>query len=222
MCCHDCRHHIYMYLYHRYTDTLVHWILLFSSCNTVARIYYHTGHCHFIYVSLLYRSCYTRHYSFMFMYHWYTDTLLHLILCFHIFVSSLHGYSIYRYIKFIQPCYKDSLVHMHWLFLLSCRMGHYSYYMNYCYMYIHTFPLHDCFSLLDMWVVDMRCVELSTTWIQAMGVTSRIPHLLFSIFCYLVLCYQQSSCPGIVLNVPWTVLVLDTLCSLNIINITWD
>jgi len=37
-------------------------------------------------------------------------------------------------------------------------------------------PLHDCFpllisifSLLVMWVVDMWCVELSATWIQATG-----------------------------------------------------
>ena len=38
---------------------------------------------------------------------------------------------------------------------------------------------------------------------------------------YPILCYQQSSCPVIMLHVPCTVLVLDTLCTLTIINITW-
>jgi len=49
-----------------------------------------------------------------------------------------------------------------------------------------------------------------------------IPHLLFPFSRYLVLCYQQSSCPIIKLHVPCTVLVLSTLCTLHIINITWE
>ena len=57
------------------------------------------------------------------------------------------------------------------------------------------FPYWLIFSLLDMWAFDMRCVELSAMWIQAIGVTSRIPHLLFPVFRYLILCYQESSCP---------------------------
>ena len=39
--------------------------------------------------------------------------------------------------------------------------------MDYCYMDILVFMLLDCFLflLLDMSAVDMRCVELSATWI---------------------------------------------------------
>jgi len=53
------------------------------------------------------------------------------------------------------------------------------------------------------------------------GATSRIPHLLFSVFHYLVLCYQQSSYFVIVLHIPRTILIPDILYSLNIINTTW-
>jgi len=63
-------------------------------------------------------------------------------------------------------------------------------------MYIYVFPLHDCFSLLilifsllDTSVVDMRCVELSATWIQATGplLESHISHFPFLvIFLYAV------------------------------------
>jgi len=51
--------------------------------------------------------------------------------------------------------------------------------------------------------------------------TSRIPHLLFFVSCYLISWYQQSPYLIIVLHVPCTVLVPDTLYSLNKINITW-
>jgi len=50
--------------------------------------------------------------------------------------------------------------------------------------------------------------------------TSRIPHLLFLISRYLV--YHQYSCHVIMLHVPCTVLIPDTLYSLNIMNITWE
>ena len=109
---------------------------------------------------------------------------------------------------------------------------------------IWIFPILDMiwiFPLLDMTAVDMRCVELSATWIQATGATSRIPHLLFpfpgilfmiSCSCYIVpdsrdivLCYQQSSGPVIMLPVPCTVIVLVTLytwhITYQIIKITW-
>ena len=101
--------------------------------------------------------------------------------------------------------------------------------MDYCNMSISScipvtwlFPvLRLIFPLLDMWAIDMRCVELSATWIQATGATSRIPHLLFPVSRYRVSCYQQSSCPIIVLHVSCTVLVPDTLCTLNVWNIRW-
>ena len=119
-----------------------------------------------------------------------------------------------------------SLLHMRVLFLCSCHMDHHSYCMSYCCMYIPVFLLHDCFPLLiclllDTWAVDMRCVKLSATWISATGATSRIPHLLYIVSRYLVSWYQQSSYPIIVLIVPCSILVLTTLCTLNIMNITW-
>ena len=87
---------------------------------------------------------------------------------------------------------------------------------------------HECislliliFSLLEMSVVDTRCVELSVTWISATGATSRIPHLLYIVSRYRVSWYQQSSCPIIILLVPCTVLVLGILYNSNIMNITW-
>ena len=88
------------------------------------------------------------------------------------------------------------------------------------------FLLHDYFSLLifpllDTWVIDMWCVKLSATWIQATGTTSRIPHLLFPVSRYLVICYQQSSGHVIMLHVPCIILVLAMQCTLNIITITW-
>jgi len=41
------------------------------------------------------------------------------------------------------------------------------------------FPYWLIFSLLDMWAFDMRCVELSATWIQATG-----PPLESHIYCF--------------------------------------
>ena len=149
--------------YHRYADTLLH-------------LYYYV----------------------MLMYHWYMDTLFHwisdFIYLYHCYMDTLHSY-----IMFLRHCYMDPPVYMHRLSLYSCCMDHCLYYMNYCYMDISVFSLHDCFplliliiSLLDMWVVDLQRVKLSATWIQATRTTSRIPHLLFPISCYLVSYYQQS------------------------------
>ena len=85
---------------------------------------------------------------FILLYYWYADTLLHLRLLFHIVVSPLREYSVHNYFIFLYHCYIDSLVYMCWLFLFSCRMDHYSYYMVNCYMYIPVISLHDCFPLL--------------------------------------------------------------------------
>jgi len=79
---------------------------------------------------------------------------------------------------------------MYWFSLYSCGMDH-----------CPVFPLHDCFPLLDMWAVDMRCVELGAMWVHATGATSKILHLLFPVSYYLVICYQQSSDPVIMLHV---------------------
>ena len=162
------------------------------------------------------------------MSHRYIDTPIHWTPSFHILVSSLYGCSVHSYIMFTHHCYTFSPVYMHLLFLYSCYMDNCSYYMYYCSMYFLVFPLHDyfllpilIFPLLDMWAVDMRCVKLSATWIQVTGPPLESHISCFPVSCYLILCYQQSSCPVIVLHVSCTVLVLDTLCTLTIINITW-
>ena len=152
-----------MLLNHCYTDMLLHWILLHG---------------------------YSVHYYFLFMSHWYKDTLIHAIPSFHILVSSLDGCSVHSYIMFTHHCYIYSLVYMHWLILYSCYTDHRSY----C-MYIHVSLLHDCFPLLifpllDTSAVDMRCLELNATWISATGATSRIPYLLYIVSHYLISWYQ--------------------------------
>jgi len=121
------------------------------------------------------------------MSHWYIDTPIHWIPSFHILVSSLHGCSVHSYIMFTHHCYIYSPVYMRWLFMYSGHMDHHSYYMIYCCMYIHASPLHDYFPLrilifllLNMWAVDMQCVELSATWIQVIG-----PPLESHIYCFL-------------------------------------
>ena len=100
------------------------------------------------------------------MSHQYIDTPIHWIPSFPILVSSLHGYSVHSYIMFTHHCYIYSPVYMHLLFLYSYHMDHGSYYMYYCCMYIPVLPLHDRFSLLiliflllELWAIDMRCVE---------------------------------------------------------------
>jgi len=152
------------------------------------------------------------------MSHWYTDTPIHWIPS-----SSLPGCSVHSYILFVYHCYMY-LLDFYILsygspFILHVLLLHvYS-----CIPVTYYFPLLILiFPLLDTWAIDMRCVELSATWIQATGATSRIPHLLFPVSRYLDSCYEHSSCPVIVLHVPCTVLVLDTLCTLNIRTITWE
>ena len=146
----------------------------------------------------------------MLLNHWYTDTLIYWIL--------LHGYFVRYYSMFIPLLHRFTGIHA---LIVSIFLLHGSLYIlhDLLLMDIPVFPLHDyfpllilIFSLLDMSVVDMWCVELSATWIQATGATSRISHLLFPVYRYLVLCYQQSSCPVIAIHVPCTVLTCEILC----------
>ena len=164
----NARHRYFMHLYHHYTDTVVHWtwyyIIQWSLLLHVLVIHRLLLH---IYVPLV---------------HGYP---IHRIPHFILLLSSLRGCSVHSYVY-------TSLLHMHVLFLYSCLMEHRSYCMQ-----IHVFLLHDCFTLLilifpllDMWAVDMWCVKLSATWIQATWATSRISHILFPVFHYLISCYQ--------------------------------
>jgi len=104
----------------------------------------------------------------------------------------------------VRSCSYITVTCIHWYTCIYYfYIDHFSYYMDYCYMYITVFPLHDCFPLLilifpllDMSVVDMWCVELSATWIQVMGPTSRISHLLFLIILFHAInrAYAMLSC----------------------------
>ena len=136
----------------------------------------------------------------------------------------LHGYSVDSYIMFIHHYYIDSLVYIRWLFLYYCYTDHCSYYMDIpvffymtisCYWYRNNIPVTG-YKWCWYAMCETKChMDLSHR-------ASRIPPLLFFVFRYLVSWYQQSSCHIIILHVTCTVIVPDTLCSLNIINITWE
>ena len=142
---------IYLWTYHTYPVS--HRYYYFNYILPLHRYYYTWHQLCLLPVPLIHR------------FHWYTDTPIHWIPS-----SSLPGCSVHSYIIFVYHCYMYSLVYMDLLFLYSCHVDHFSYYMDYCYMYITIFPLHDCiplliliFPLLDMSAVDMWCVELSAT-----------------------------------------------------------
>ena len=102
-------------------------------------------------------------------------------------------------------------------------MDHRAYYMYYCFMlpyscYMIIFLLLIwVFLLLDMRAVDMRYVEIPHLLFP-------FPGILFMLSCschivpdsrYIVLRYQQSSGPVIMLHAPCTVLVLVPLRTVN-------
>ena len=101
---------------------------------------------------------------------------------------------------------------MHWLSMYSYCINHGLYY---CYLDIFVFPLHDCFPLLilispllNMWAVDMRCVESHIY-------CSRFPLSCFMLStelrsCYHVTCTMHCTCSCYVVYFKW-----------NIIKITW-
>jgi len=120
-----------MYLWHCNIDILTYRTLSFH-----------------VHISPSHKYCYIWHYYFVIIHHQYTDTLLHWRSPFHIVVSSLREYYVHNYFMFLHHCYIDSLVYMYWLFLYSHCMDHRSYYMDYYYMDILVFLLHDYFLLL--------------------------------------------------------------------------
>jgi len=104
-------------------------------------------------------------------------------------------------------------VYMYVLFLSCCHMNHHSYYMYYCSM----LSPYSCYMIVSHYWYCYSCY-----WIHEMlicYVWTLISIVLVSR--YLVICYQQSSCPVIMLHVPCIVFVLATLYTWNIIKITW-
>jgi len=81
------------------------------------------------------------------------------------------------------------------------------------------FPVTD----IDIPVIGYECCWYVMCWTKCHVDLSHGGHLylLFLVSRYLVLCYQQSSCAVIMFQVPCTILVLATLCTVNIIKITW-
>jgi len=199
-------------------------------------IAYYTRYCYSMYKYHCYSDTdNTWHYYSRFMNHWYMNTILHvphyLLIhvpsiyidtpvqwtpSFHPLVSSLHGCLVHSYIMFTHHYYIYLPVYMHWLdyfYILviwitvhsTCIIGAciflYSRYMiisRYWYWYSHSWTRV---------LLNMRCVKLSATWIQATGATSRIPHLLFLVSHYLVIYYRQSSCHVSVLHVLYLFLI---------------
>jgi len=124
---------------------------------------------------------YIRYCYFIYKYHCYTDTDTHdtIIACSWTTGTRIRYYTGYRYtdtLYAIIHVYID-VTQIHWYACIDCLcisycVDHYLFYMNYCYMDILVFSLHDYFSLLilifpllDMWNIDMRYVKLSATWI---------------------------------------------------------
>jgi len=155
--------------------------------------------------------------------------LLYWTLLLHVLVDLLHGSCIAPILLFYSYLLSHRLTNMHVMIVFEFPL-HWTLFM------LHELLLHrySCipitwlflvtnidmiFLLLDMWAVDMQCVEqCATSKPRGPPIESHISCSRFPLFC---LCYQQSPCSIIVLHVPCNVLVPDTLCSLNIIDITW-
>ena len=194
-----------MHWYHHYPDPVVHWTWYYM-IHWPPLLHVLVIHRYVTRISATHIcSTGTRIYQFTeyrisyYCYHRYMDARYTVISCSHITVTYAQRTSVHACIVSIFLSYESP-------FIVHVLLFH--------------VILYDCFlllimifPLLDMRAVDMRCVELSATWIQTTGATSRISHLLFLFFRYLVLCYQQSLYPIIVLHVPCTILVLDILCS---------
>jgi len=169
---------------HGYSNTL----------NTICYVNTHHIRYHYfmlfhVHLSLLHRYWASRHYYCMFVNYWYTDMLLHRI--------PLHGYSVHSSFMFLHHYYIDSFVYMHWFSMYSCCMDH-SLYLLLGYSSI---PVTRLYSGTD---IDIPVTGYVRCWYAICG----IPYLLFSISCYPVVRYQQSSGSVIMLHVPCTVLVL--------------
>jgi len=130
--------------------------------------------------------CYTD-YCYTYMFHWYTDIPIHGVSHFILLLSSLHGCSIHSYLMFTHHCYICSPQSVHACIVLIF-LSYESLYILHVLLFhvIPVFLLYDCFPLLillflllDMSAIDMRCVELSATWIEATG-----PPLESHIYCF--------------------------------------
>ena len=87
---------------------------------------------------------------------------------------------------------------------------------------LHVLLLHVSSCIPVTWIFPVTDIDSPVTgYVSCWYATCGLPHLLFPISRYPFLCYQQSSGLVIMLHVPYTVLVLATMCTLNIIKITW-
>ena len=118
-------HCYFMYMYHCYTDTVTHNIIIFYSCPTNTRTHYFTEYCHFIY-----------------LYHRYMDTLYttisHTLL--------LHRFTgVHALIVFVFLLHGSLFIYMH-----NCYM-----YIPVFFLHDWFLLLILMFLLLDMNTVDM-------------------------------------------------------------------
>ena len=140
------------------------------------------------------------------MSHWYTDTPIHGIPSLYILFSSLHGCSVHSYIMFTHHCY-------------TCL---YCFYILVRWITVHIacLLLHVYSCIPVAWLFPVTNIPV-TGYVSYWYTMCGLPHLLFSVSRYLILCYQQSSGHVIMLHVPCIILVLAMQCTLHIMNITW-
>jgi len=164
----------------------------------------------------------------MFLNHWYMDTILHVSQYFLIYASP-----IYRYTNSLDTVISSIGIIVTWI--LYAQLFHVFTPLLYSLtglhvLIIYVFMLHRSWFILLLhgyscrpvtWLFPVTAIDIPVTgYMRCWYAMGGIPHLLFFVSRYPVLCYQQSSCPVIMLHIPCTVLVLATLCTLYILKIT--
>ena len=176
------------------------------------------------------------------MSHWYTDRLMHgqphfiLLLQFcHVYISLLHVHVMFTYhcytcmsclpITVTRACHVYiSLLHVHVMLTYHC------YTCMSCFHIPVTHAIHvPCCCIHVIWLFPVTDMDIPVTGHESCWYAiCEISHLLFPLYCsycsrdivlvfrYIVLCYQQSSGPVIMLPVSCTVVVLVTLYTWHI------
>ena len=139
-----------MYKYHCYSDIDMHDTII--ACSWITDIWMR------LYVPLFFLIHVPPIYS-------YTNSLDNVITYIGIIVTWMLDTQLYHVYTSLLHIF-TAPIYMHVLFLYSCHIDHRSYCMYYCCMYLPVFPLHKYVpllilisTLLDTWVVDMRCVD---------------------------------------------------------------
>ena len=122
--------------------------------------------------------------------------LWYWILLVHVLVDLLHYASIWLFYSYLLS-HRFTFMHAMLVFVFS---------LSWTLFILYGLLLHEYSCILVTWLFSVTDIDILVTrhvsyWYAICG----IPHLLFPVSRYLVLCYQQSSCPIIMLHVPCTV-----------------